>query len=179
MEASTFKSAYENARSEASQYLEPREWASRLILSLRFLALTLALLLSFFDRSQLGVMIPIMHMALIAIAYNVILVLLARHVRWLRQTLNVLVLDTLFTTAAVYLTGGYHSGFFILYFFIIIRAAFYHNRRFHPRIDLCGCLLFEPGGDLDCKRRFHPGRQGSAAIAGGLTVCFAGGAVTS
>jgi hypothetical protein len=127
VEASTFKSAYENARSEASQYLEPREWASRLILSLRFLALTLALLLSFFDRSQVGVMIPIMHMALIAVAYNVILVLLARHVRWLRQTLNVLVLDTLFTTAAVYLTGGYHSGFFILYFFIIIGAAFYLN----------------------------------------------------
>jgi len=96
-------------------------------LSLRFLALTLALLLSFFDRSQVGVMIPITHMALVAVAYNVILVLLARYVRWLRQTLNVLVLDTLFTTAAVYLTGGYHSGFFILYFFIIVGAAFYLN----------------------------------------------------
>jgi len=127
VETGRLRSAYDNARSEASQYLAPREWASRLILSLRFLALTLALLLSFFDRSQVGVMIPITHMALIAVAYNVILVLLARYVRWLRQTLNVLVLDTLFTTAAVYLTGGYHSGFFILYFFIIVGAAFYLN----------------------------------------------------
>lgn len=127
METGRLRSAYDNARSEASQYLAPREWASRLILSLRFLALTLALLLSFFDRSQVGVMIPITHMALVAVAYNVILVLLARYVRWLRQTLNVLVLDTLFTTAAVYLTGGYHSGFFILYFFIIVGAAFYLN----------------------------------------------------
>jgi hypothetical protein len=100
VEASRLRSAYENARSEASQYLAPREWVSRLILSLRFLALTLALLLSFFDRSQVGVMIPITHMALVAAACNVITVLLARYVRWLRQTLNVLVLDTLATTAA-------------------------------------------------------------------------------
>jgi len=127
VEATTFKSAYEDARSEASQYLAPREWVSRLILSLRFLALTLALLLSFLDPLHTDVIVPITHMALAAIAYNVILVLLARYVGWLRQTLNVLVLDTLFTTAAVYLTGGYHSGFFILYFFIIIGAAFYLN----------------------------------------------------
>lgn len=125
MEASTFKSAYDSARSDASQYLAPREWVSRLILSLRFLALTLALLLCFLDRSQVGVIVPIAHIALVAVAYNVILLLLARYVRWLRHTLNVLVLDTLFTTAAVYLTGGYHSGFFIIYYFIIIGAAFY------------------------------------------------------
>ncbi len=119
------KNAYSNAQTEASQYLAPREWVSWLILSLRFLALTLALLLSFFDRSQAGVILPITHMTLAAVAYNVILVLLARYVKWLRQTLNVLVIDTLVTTLAVYLTGGYHSGFFIVYFFITIGAAFY------------------------------------------------------
>lgn len=121
------KDAYTRAQSEPSQYLAPKEWISWLIFSLRFLALTLALLLSFFDRSQAGVIIPITHMTLAAVAYNVVLVLLARYVRWLRQTLNVLVVDTLMTTLAVYLTGGYHSGFFIIYFFIIIGAAFYLN----------------------------------------------------
>ncbi|MGB3905338.1 MAG: hypothetical protein WBB22_10470 [Anaerolineae bacterium] len=117
--------AYTSAQSDASRYLAPREWVSWLILSLRFLALILALLLSFFDRSQAGVIVPITHMTLTAVAYNVILVILARHVRWLRHTLNVLVLDTVVTTLAVYLTGGYHSGFFIIYFFIITGAAFY------------------------------------------------------
>jgi K+-sensing histidine kinase KdpD len=85
------------------------------------------LLLSFFDRSQEGVIVPITYVTHGAVAYNVILVVLARYVRWLRQTLNVLVLDTIVTTVAVYLTGGYHSGFFIIYFFIITGAAFYLN----------------------------------------------------
>ncbi len=127
MEANALKNAYANAQSEASRYLAPREWVSWLILSLRFLALTLALVLSFFDRSPEGVMVPIAHMTLAAVAYNVILVILARYVGWLRQTLNVLVLDTVVTTVSVYLTGGYHSGFFIIYFFIITGAAFYLN----------------------------------------------------
>ncbi|NIN64115.1 MAG: GAF domain-containing protein [Anaerolineae bacterium] len=127
MEVNTLKNAYKGAQSEASRYLAPREWISWLILSLRFLALTLALMLSFFDRSQEGVIVPITYVTLAAVAYNVILVVLARYVRWLRQTLNVLVLDTMVTTMAIYLTGGYHSGFFIIYFFIITGAAFYLN----------------------------------------------------
>jgi K+-sensing histidine kinase KdpD len=127
VKAGMLRNAFDGAQSEASQYLAPREWVSWLILSLRLLALILALLLSFLDRSQTGVIIPITHMALVAIAYNVILVLLPRYVRWLRQTLNVLVVDTLITTLAVCLTGGYHSGFFIIYFFIVIGAAFYLN----------------------------------------------------
>ncbi|HJX37667.1 MAG TPA: ATP-binding protein [Anaerolineae bacterium] len=127
MEHTTLKNAYNNARSDASRYLAPREWISWLILSLRFLALTLAVLLSFIDRSQTGVIVPITHITLAAVAYNVALVALARYVGWLRQTLNVLVIDTLFTTAAVFLTGGYHSGFFIVYFFIVTGAAFYLN----------------------------------------------------
>ncbi len=127
MEANALKNAYANAQSEATRYLAPREWVSWLILSLRFLALTLALVLSFFDRSPEGVLVPFAYMTLAAVAYNVILVVLARYVGWLRQTLNVLVLDTVVTTVAVYLTGGYHSGFFIIYFFIITGAAFYLN----------------------------------------------------
>ncbi len=127
MEQKTFRDVYRNAKSDASHYLAPREWISWLILSLRFLALTLAVILSFIDRSRVGVTVPITHIALTAVAYNVILVALARHVKWLRQTLNVLVIDTLVTTLCVYLTGGYHSGFFIIYFFIAIGAAFYLN----------------------------------------------------
>lgn len=127
MEYSTLRSAYNSATSDASRYLAPREWISWLMLSLRFLALTLAVLLSFIDRSQTGVLVPITHITLAAVAYNVVLVALARYVGWLRQTLNVLVIDTFFTTAAVFLTGGYHSGFFIIYFFIVTGAAFYLN----------------------------------------------------
>ena len=127
MELASLKNAYESAKSDPSRYLAPREWISWLILSLRFLALTLAVLLSFLDRSQTGIILPIAYVALAAVVYNVVLVVLARYVGWLRQTLNVLVIDTLFTTIAVYLTGGYHSGFFIVYFFIVTGAAFYLN----------------------------------------------------
>jgi K+-sensing histidine kinase KdpD len=127
VEYTSLKNAYESAKSDPSGYLAPREWISWLILSLRFLALTLAVLLSFLDRSQTGIIIPIRHVALAAVAYNVVLVVLARYVGWLRQTLNVLVIDTIITTIAVYLTGGYHSGFFIVYFFIVTGAAFYLN----------------------------------------------------
>jgi len=127
VEQTTIRKAYRNAKSEADRYLAPREWISWLILSLRFLALALAVILSFLDRSQVGVIVPITHITLAAVAYNVVLVALARYVKWLRQTLNVFVVDTLFTTACVYLTGGYHSGFFIVYFFIVSGAAFYLN----------------------------------------------------
>jgi K+-sensing histidine kinase KdpD len=127
VERRPLKDAYGIAKYEASTYPAPREWISWLMLSLRFLALTLAVILSVFDRSQAGVIVPAVHITLAAIAYNVILVLLARYVHWLRQTLNVLAVDTLFTTIAVSLTGGYHSGFFILYFFIVLGAAFYLN----------------------------------------------------
>jgi K+-sensing histidine kinase KdpD len=127
VEQTTIRKAYHNAKSEADRYLAPREWISWLILSLRFLALALAVILSFLDRSQVGVIVPITHITLAAVAYNVVLVALARYVKWLRQTLNVLVVDTLFTTLCVYLTGGYHSGFFIVYFFIVSGAAFYLN----------------------------------------------------
>jgi len=121
------KNAYRAAQDEARSYLAPREWINWLILGLRFLALTLAVILSFFDQSQAGVVVPIAQVAVAALAYNVLLVVMARYVGWLRQTLNVLVVDTLITTIVVSLTGGYHSGFFIVYFFIVTGAAFYLN----------------------------------------------------
>ena len=121
------RDAYRAAQDEASSYLAPREWINWLILGLRFLALTLAVMLSFFDQSQAGVIVPIAQIAIAALIYNVLLVVLARYVHWLRQTLNVLVVDTLVTTLVVSLTGGYHSGFFIVYFFIVTGAAFYLN----------------------------------------------------
>jgi K+-sensing histidine kinase KdpD len=127
VEQTTISKAYHDAKSEADRYLAPREWISWLILSLRFLALVLAVILSFLDRSQVGVIVPIRDITLAAVVYNVVLVALARHVKWLRQTLNVLVVDTLITTLCTYLTGGYHSGFFIVYFFIVSGAAFYLN----------------------------------------------------
>jgi K+-sensing histidine kinase KdpD len=127
VEHTSLRDAYRLAKDEASSYLAPREWISWLILTLRFLALALAVILSFFDQLQVGVIVPTAHAAIAALAYNVLLVVLARYVGWLRQTLNVLVVDTLATTIIVSLTGGYHSGFFIVYLFIVIGAAFYLN----------------------------------------------------
>jgi K+-sensing histidine kinase KdpD len=127
VEHTSLRDAYRLAKDEASSYLAPREWISWLILTLRFLALALAVLLSFFDQLQVGIVVPTAHAAIAALAYNVLLVVLARYVGWLRQTLNVLVVDTLGTTIIVSLTGGYHSGFFIVYLFIVIGAAFYLN----------------------------------------------------
>ncbi len=96
----------------------------RPILLLRFLALLLVIILHFFDRSTAGVLFPSAQMVLVMLAYNSLIYLLAHRVRWLRRPLNYLALDTLMATLAVYLTGGYHSGFYVLYVFITIGAAF-------------------------------------------------------
>jgi K+-sensing histidine kinase KdpD len=96
----------------------------RHILLLRFLALLLVLVLHLFDRSTSGVLVPVPEMALLLLAYNGLIYLLAHYVRWLRQPLNYLALDTVIATLAVYLTGGYHSSFYVLYVFITIGAAF-------------------------------------------------------
>jgi signal transduction histidine kinase len=107
------------------------QWLSRLpvverpILLLRWLALLLVLVLHWFDRSTAGVLIPLPYVVLAVAAYNGLLLLLMRHVRWLQQPLNYLALDTVVATIAVYLTGGYHSSFFVLYAFIIIGVAFH------------------------------------------------------
>ncbi len=96
----------------------------RPILLLRFLALLLVLILQLFDRSTAGVLFPTAQMVFVMLGYNGLMFLLAHRVRWLRRPLNYLALDTLMATLAVYLTGGYHSGFYVLYVFITIGAAF-------------------------------------------------------
>ncbi len=112
---------------ELRQHLVPERWSSRLIYGLRWLALVVALTLSFFDRSQEGIFIPAIQMFLMMAGYNLLILFLARYLAWLRRLLNLLAVDAIVTTLAVYLTGGFHSGFFILYFFIVIGAAFSLN----------------------------------------------------
>lgn len=97
----------------------------RPILFLRWLALLLVLILHWFDESEAGVFFSVPHMALAVAGYNGLLLWLMHYVGWLRKPLNSLTLDTVVATAAVYLTGGYHSSFFVLYVFIIIGAAFH------------------------------------------------------
>ena len=100
-------------------------WVGRMLLILRWLALLLVLLLSLFDRLEGGLLVPPLYAVLGVVAYNLALLFVSRHVRWLRRPLNFLALDTIVATLATYLTGGYHSGFFILYVFNVIGAAFY------------------------------------------------------
>ena len=96
----------------------------RHILLLRFLALLLVLVLHLFDRSTAGVLVPVPQMALLLLAYNGLIYVLAHYVRWLRRPLNYLALDTVLATLAVYLTGGYHSSFYVIFVFITVGAAF-------------------------------------------------------
>jgi K+-sensing histidine kinase KdpD len=104
-----------------------REWPfiARPILLLRGLALLLVLVLHLFDRSTAGVLLSVPPMVLILVGYSGLLLVIMYYVRWLRRPLNYLALDTVVTTLAVFLTGGYHSSFFVLYVFIVIGAAFH------------------------------------------------------
>jgi len=101
----------------------PRPIIERAILALRWLALVIVLILSFFDRSTEGVFVPTAHVVLVVAAYNLLTLFLRYPLSWLRRTLNVLALDAVVATAAVYLTGGFHSSFFIIYFSVVIGAA--------------------------------------------------------
>ncbi|MDY7039261.1 MAG: ATP-binding protein [Chloroflexota bacterium] len=96
----------------------------RVLLILRWLALVLAVGLSFIDRSTEGVFVGVFPLAGGIAIYNLAVLFLPRFLRWLRQPFNVLALDGLVATLAVYLNGGYHSAFFILYVFVLIAAAF-------------------------------------------------------
>ncbi|MDY6876771.1 MAG: GAF domain-containing sensor histidine kinase [Chloroflexota bacterium] len=100
-------------------------WVGRLLLVLRWLALVLVLALSLFDHLEEGLLMPPLYAVMGVAAYNLTLLFVSRHMRWLRRPLNFLALDTIVATLATYLTGGYHSGFFILYVFNVIGAAFY------------------------------------------------------
>jgi hypothetical protein len=109
----------------SGQCLSPVPQTDLQVLLLRWLALLAVPILDFFDPSQAGVLFPVLPMVLVIAAANVLVLLLRHTVRWLRQPLNVLAVDTVLTTLSIYLTGGYHSSFFVLYIFIAISAAFY------------------------------------------------------
>ena len=74
---------------------EPGRWMAGLgvmerpILLLRGMALLLALILHFFDRSTAGILFPVPQMALVLVGYSGLLFLLMHYVRWLRRFLNV------------------------------------------------------------------------------------------
>ncbi|MFQ6058974.1 MAG: ATP-binding protein [Anaerolineae bacterium] len=108
---------------ETTGWLPHPEAMERVVLALRWLALAIVLILSFFDRSTEGVFVPTTYMVLAVAAYNLLTFFLRYPVSWLRRTLNVLTLDAVVATAAVYLTGGFHSSFFIIYFSVVIGAA--------------------------------------------------------
>jgi K+-sensing histidine kinase KdpD len=109
---------------EQADWLAMLPGVERQILLLRWLALLLALLLHFFDRSKAGLLFPLPQTVLVLVGYNGLLLILMRYVRWLRRPLNYLAVDTVAATAAVFVTGGYHSSLFVLYVFITIGAAF-------------------------------------------------------
>jgi len=113
------------AQGEPAYRLPHLTWIEPLLLGLRWLALLLALVLSIFDHLEKRLLVSPLYAVLGVVAYNLALLFVSQHVRWLRRPLNFLALDTIVATLATYLTGGYHSGFFILYVFNVIGAAFY------------------------------------------------------
>jgi len=96
-----------------------------IILGLRWLALALVFVLSLFDHSLEGVLMPTLYVIPAVAGYNLLVFSLRYPLTWFRRLLNVLALDTIVATLAIYLTGGFHSSFFIIYFFAIIGAAFH------------------------------------------------------
>ena len=103
-------------------HVEGTEWV---IMVLRWLALGLVILLSFFDPFEEGVLVSTPTVILSAVLYNLLIQALGRLFPWPRLPLNVLALDTLVATVAIYLTGGVHSSFFIVYYFVILGIAFH------------------------------------------------------
>jgi len=102
----------------------PATIMDRVLLALRWAVLALAVGLSFIDRSKEGVFIGALPLAAALAVYNLAILLISRLLPWLRQPLNVMALDGLMATLAVYLNGGYHSAFFVLYIFVLLNAAF-------------------------------------------------------
>jgi len=103
------------------------EGPDRVIMALRWLALGLVLLLSFFEPFTEGVLIPTSTVILGAVIYNLLIQALGHIFPWPRLPLNILALDTLVATVAIYLTGGFHSSFFIVDYFVILGIAFHLN----------------------------------------------------
>jgi len=103
------------------------EGTDRVIIALRWLALGLVILLSFFDPFTEGVLVPTFTVILGVALYNLFIQALGYFFPWPRLSLNILALDTLVATVAIYLTGGFHSSFFIIYYFIILGIALHLN----------------------------------------------------
>lgn len=99
----------------------------RVMLALRWMALALAVGLSFIDRDTEGMLVSTFPLAGGIAAYNGIITVLPMLLRITGRPLLVLALDALVATVAVYLNGGYHSAFFVLYIFVLISVAFYFS----------------------------------------------------
>nr|MBC7245769.1 HAMP domain-containing histidine kinase [Chloroflexota bacterium] len=111
-------------RDERKVAVWPITAMDRALLALRWAMLVLAVGLSFIDRSKQGVFVPSLPLAGILVIYNLAILLIGRLLPWLRQPFNVMALDGLMATLAIYLNGGYHSAFFVLYIFVLLNAAF-------------------------------------------------------
>lgn len=112
---------------QSEKHLPHPEQIERVVIALRWFALVIVFDLSFFDLSTEGVLVPSLHLILVVGAYNLLLLSLRDRLRARRRALNVLALDTVIATLAVYLTGGVHSSFFILYFYVTFSSALYLN----------------------------------------------------
>ncbi len=135
--------------------LPQRELMRRGIIAIRWLALVVAFDLSFFDLSTEGVMVPPLRIILIVGAFDLLVVLLRDRLRARRAVFNLLAVDTVVATLAVYLTGGVHSSFFVLYAGVILSAALYMNLASSILVTLLVAVLYiltcfaNPAGILD------------------------------
>lgn len=115
----------QTVQQQAGSQLPRPEMIQRAAIAIRWLALVIAFDLSFFDLSTEGVMVPPLRIILLVGAVDLLVVLLRNHLRSRREILNLLVIDAIIATLAVYLTGGVHSSFFVLYACVILVAAMY------------------------------------------------------
>ncbi len=111
----------------SDKHLPHPEWIDRAVIAVRWFTLVVVFDLSFFDLSTEGVLVPTLHIIVVVGAYNLLILLLRNHLRSRRRVLNVLALDSVIATLAVYLTGGVHSAFFVLNFYVVLCSALYLN----------------------------------------------------
>jgi K+-sensing histidine kinase KdpD len=109
------------------KHLPQQELMRRGVIAIRWLALVVAFDLSFFDLSTEGVLVPPLRIILIVGGVDLLVFLLRDRLRARRPVLNLLAVDIVIVTLAVYLTGGVHSSFFVLYAGVILSAALYMN----------------------------------------------------
>lgn len=115
------------SRQDLKVFLFRARGKDAVFMGLRWLALLLVLILSFFNPFTVGVLLPMSTVFPAVVIYNLVMQALGRLFVWPRRSLNLLALDTLVALVAIYLTGGFHSSFFVLLYFVIVGAAFYLN----------------------------------------------------